>query len=826
VFDLIQAPRAQMISELAYAAGPGKSSTHRKRLIEKKIAQFVEELQSHLKKPNVDPNVAKSIRASLRYLRSLRYVDSTRDVVRILIFIFIFFFLIFLFQVAFTRWAGVQKGDQAIFGFRGTAQVRDLIPDAQLAMNKKNIPRLNEAREFVKKTLQTVKVPNGNLRFYGHSLGGFIAEGVRNGYVGARAITIHAGSPRLFFDKERHVRAWGKYESKLEHLYDKVHKVVEARTTRIVTHGDFVSGKGVKNGKANIYQFGRTKRGLFNPLKNHLLGNLYMLQSKRGMLAANGKEMTRMWSDSVSDMFKGSEKVLKDMNVYKRLRKAMEQSYIRVLQMTSVPPSQLTRTQRVITTVYARGSQAYRTSAYYLRKGWNAASRTVRSHYRKVNYLSMTNKDLLRRRAQMKKELAWKAKMEKSRDLVHSMQKARQAKQAAEGEALLRKQMKAQLAQTEAETLARASAADKEALIKAQKERAKRAARKVKIAEARLKKETKALDKVMKKVNSKGALMSKKEKAAKALASSKETVVKALSSSKAMAVKGLATTKSALSSTKKHAAKVLKVGGKVLGKVLVAANAGHVAVETTKDYIKLQEQLKKTGVVDDQLVRNMVYATPDLILGRGTTEMLVNGTVKAYKKMAAICKEKGGKACRKHLWEGTKSATYAAGRGLKKAGKAIHKGAKKCIGDLKKCGKKIGEVGKAIGSAMKDWGVNTVDFFKDRYKNHKERKAFCNKNAANKKQCKEEDELAELNNARGWKEYRDRHKLARVAYAPVKVIKDGAKALKAGVTKAHQHMKDMHKSMSDAAGAAKKHVTNKLKSGAKAVSDWWDKLTG
>jgi hypothetical protein len=363
--------------------------------------------------------------------------------------------------------------------------------------------------------------------------------------------------------------------------------------------------------------------------------------------------------------------------------------------------------------------------------------------------------------------------------------------------------------------LAKASAADKEALIKAQKERAKRAARKVKIAEAKLKKEIKAVQKVVDQVNGKGSLRS-----------SKETVVKALSSSKAMAVKGLATTKSALSSTKKHAAKALKVGGKVLGKVLVAANAGHVAIETTKDYIKLQEQVKKTGVVDDQLVRNMVYATPDLLLGRGTTEMLVNGTVKAYKKMAAICKEKGGKACRKHLWEGTKSATYAAGRGLKKAGKAIHKGAKKCVGDLKKCGKKIGEVGKAIGSAVKDWGVNTYDFFKDRYKNHKERKAFCNKNSANEKQCKEEDELAELNNARGWKEYRDRHKLARVAYAPVKVVKDGAKALKAGATKAHQHLKNMHKSMSDAAGAAKKHVTNKLKSGAKAVSDWWGNLTG
>lgn len=84
------------------------------------------------------------------------------------------------------------------FAFRGTAELRDLVPDAQLALNAKNIPRLNEARAFVAKVrAKHPELTNQQLDFNGHSLGGFIAEGVGNDYPGARTATIEAGAPVL-----------------------------------------------------------------------------------------------------------------------------------------------------------------------------------------------------------------------------------------------------------------------------------------------------------------------------------------------------------------------------------------------------------------------------------------------------------------------------------------------------------------------------------------------------------------------------------------------------------------------------------------------------
>jgi hypothetical protein len=64
-----------------------------------------------------------------------------------------------------------------LVSYRGTAQLRDLIPDFQLATNRKNIPRLNEAREFAKRVREKTKdIPEENVRFYGHSLGGFLVR--------------------------------------------------------------------------------------------------------------------------------------------------------------------------------------------------------------------------------------------------------------------------------------------------------------------------------------------------------------------------------------------------------------------------------------------------------------------------------------------------------------------------------------------------------------------------------------------------------------------------------------------------------------------------
>jgi hypothetical protein len=79
---------------------------------------------------------------------------------------------------------------------------RDLKTDFELALNKELIPRLDEARAFTKKALQIYKKVykfdldiDQNLVFFGHSLGGFLAEGVFRDYPGSRCFTVQPGAP-------------------------------------------------------------------------------------------------------------------------------------------------------------------------------------------------------------------------------------------------------------------------------------------------------------------------------------------------------------------------------------------------------------------------------------------------------------------------------------------------------------------------------------------------------------------------------------------------------------------------------------------------------
>ena len=56
--------------------------------------------------------------------------------------------------------------------FRGTkpTMISDLWTDAKLAMNAKNIPRLNQARQFTQQVVKDYKVPQNKLYLTGHSL--------------------------------------------------------------------------------------------------------------------------------------------------------------------------------------------------------------------------------------------------------------------------------------------------------------------------------------------------------------------------------------------------------------------------------------------------------------------------------------------------------------------------------------------------------------------------------------------------------------------------------------------------------------------------------
>lgn len=63
-----------------------------------------------------------------------------------------------------------KRNGRVTFSFRGTATADDLWQDALLIANRKNIPRLNEARQFVDRVRREHNI-KGETQFAGHSLG-------------------------------------------------------------------------------------------------------------------------------------------------------------------------------------------------------------------------------------------------------------------------------------------------------------------------------------------------------------------------------------------------------------------------------------------------------------------------------------------------------------------------------------------------------------------------------------------------------------------------------------------------------------------------------
>ena len=149
---------------------------------------------------------------------------------------------------------------ELIFSFRGTAIASDLFVDAQLAANVESIGRLDDARAFVamsirrymadnerKRTSQWArkmprpisspavgdgKMAYGRMWFFGHSLGGFIAEGAGIDYRQAQIVTLATGAP-LFETPNGCPAAYNKRQSLFQ-------------PTRIVREADLVP-MGVSN---------------------------------------------------------------------------------------------------------------------------------------------------------------------------------------------------------------------------------------------------------------------------------------------------------------------------------------------------------------------------------------------------------------------------------------------------------------------------------------------------------------------------------------------------------------------------------------------------
>ncbi len=305
-YELGDLPQSKIVSDLAYAAGSSKKGEDARKLVEKRRDEMKAEFQEAVKR--IDQEKTKImgnrhrvlLQNNIDYLEKLQVTAANSDAIAI-------------------------KGpdNKTVFGFRGTAKLRDLIPDIQLAVNSKKVGRVEEAKKFVAEIVEREKLNNADLKFVGHSLGGFVAEGVRNQYVGSSATTFSSGAPiAAFVGKDKKVRAWGDYQKEKEDEFDRKNGVTTARITRVIRNGDAVSGSlntdKAANGRANIYHMDRTKDGQLNLIANHLLRSDSAAKSK--FWQRDGVFVGDYQGEQAADLAKGSETKIKDQSLATRIK--------------------------------------------------------------------------------------------------------------------------------------------------------------------------------------------------------------------------------------------------------------------------------------------------------------------------------------------------------------------------------------------------------------------------------------------------------------------------------------------------------------------------
>jgi hypothetical protein len=156
-----------------------------------------------------------------------------------------------------------------LFAMRGTAALQvpgDLLVDAAVVMNKRRIRRLEEAKQFVGKVLEQLgeqRPPQEKMFFYGHSLGGFIAEGAASFYPKSNCVTFQTATP---FRK-----SVGNRPNSFNQVGD------EFMPSRVVRLGDAVPG-GISNMGFGTLEFRKSVGGngrIFRSLKNHALSHYF-----------------------------------------------------------------------------------------------------------------------------------------------------------------------------------------------------------------------------------------------------------------------------------------------------------------------------------------------------------------------------------------------------------------------------------------------------------------------------------------------------------------------------------------------------------------------
>lgn len=171
--------QATVISDLAYSP-----AIFRDLLPMQAVQQNIIKLKQRAQEAAQATSVAETrrrIQLEQAFLNSLIPLAANRD------------------AVAFRR--DTSRGSEIHFGMRGTSGLRDVIPDARLLFNMKTNRRLDESRQFVHETLQAnpFVTSTNQIHFAGHSLGGWVAEGVSRDYPGSYVITFQTAAP-LFGD--------------------------------------------------------------------------------------------------------------------------------------------------------------------------------------------------------------------------------------------------------------------------------------------------------------------------------------------------------------------------------------------------------------------------------------------------------------------------------------------------------------------------------------------------------------------------------------------------------------------------------------------------
>jgi len=155
--------------------------------------------------------------------------------------------------------------------FRGTQITRrtaasDVVQDARIAVNADRVERLDQALAFVRQVITAfpsiARHRGRGMILTGHSLGGFIAEGVGSHYPQAQVVTVNAFSPFLTTGNHRPA-AFAPRKSSRQYR----------PPIRFVTKGDIVSMRTSNLARPDAKLIKTQPRKDLDPLTNHYVGN-------------------------------------------------------------------------------------------------------------------------------------------------------------------------------------------------------------------------------------------------------------------------------------------------------------------------------------------------------------------------------------------------------------------------------------------------------------------------------------------------------------------------------------------------------------------------